>query len=322
MTTQKLCFSLIIVCLYVVPILGQSNLSSKELKADRLFTERSYQQASNLLKQEVEKNPDNYGARIKLARTYFMQNEFDLAGQAYMKVINKKHLVNSSDYLYYATTLYSLNRFQTAEKWARRYLEFDPRNIQAQNMLYELEAMYALNQSYQEKTSENTTVSAKMNSATLLEIVSATSNEMYILTNSSVIEVKSISNGINWLKELMDANQIKIESRVRLNPVEYELDKAEIGPTNAHELDKLAALMKSYPFLDFELTGFTDRFGSNEYNQRLSELRAQTALEYLVNRDIQPTRLMAIGAGESETHYRRTEIRLIYLDENQIVSNY
>ena len=50
---------------------------------------------------------------------------------------------------------------------------------------------------------------------------------------------------------------------------------------------------------DIQVTGYTDRLGTNKYNQKLSERRAAAVRDYLVSHGIDGSRLKAVGKGES-----------------------
>ena len=174
-------------------------------------------------------------------------------------------------------------------------------------------------------------------SATLLKVVTSTNTRSYVLTDDKVIEVKENATP-SWLETLLMENNIIIEQTVSINPILYHFDQTAIQEKYEDELIKLAELMKKYEFLEFELGAHTDSIGSDVYNEQLSQLRANAALNYLKALDIENERLLAVGYGESnltnrcDDHHpckveehrvnRRTEFRLIYMDENQVVSNY
>ena len=79
----------------------------------------------------------------------------------------------------------------------------------------------------------------------------------------------------------------------------FEFDKAKVrGPIA--KLDEIANTMKREPGIDqVRIIGYTDRLGSNEYNQKLSERRAQAVKDYLVAKGVAARRLVAVGKGES-----------------------
>ena len=124
-------------------------------------------------------------------------------------------------------------------------------------------------------------------------------------------------------KELF--NTLKVGETIEM-VIEYDLDKADIRPTAAQTLDKLVAYMVKYPSVKVELGAHTDSRGSDNYNQELSERRAQAAAAYIVSKGISADRLVAVGYGErklkianavtEEQHQanRRTTVKIIAND--------
>ncbi len=80
----------------------------------------------------------------------------------------------------------------------------------------------------------------------------------------------------------------------------YELDKYEITPEAAVEMDKLVQTLKDNPTIVIELSSHTDSRQTNYYNQMLSDLRAQAAVDYLVLNGIDRSRLIPKGYGETQ----------------------
>lgn len=80
----------------------------------------------------------------------------------------------------------------------------------------------------------------------------------------------------------------------------FAFDKARVkGPVA--ELDEIAEAMKREPAIDqVRITGYTDRIGSKEYNQKLSETRARAVKDYLVSRGVEARRLVAVGKGMAD----------------------
>ena len=85
-----------------------------------------------------------------------------------------------------------------------------------------------------------------------------------------------------------------------LENVYYDLDKYNIRPDAAIELDKIVKLMKEYPNMNLELGSHTDSRANDQYNITLSENRAKSAVEYLVKRGISKDRLTWKGYGETK----------------------
>ena len=74
-------------------------------------------------------------------------------------------------------------------------------------------------------------------------------------------------------------------------------------PQGRAELDALATKLREYQTMGdtrIVITGHTDRKGDDKYNMNLSQLRAQTVRAYLVNQGVNPSSMLAVGAGESQ----------------------
>lgn len=84
----------------------------------------------------------------------------------------------------------------------------------------------------------------------------------------------------------------------------FVFDKHTLGdmlPQGRKDLDELAARLRTFDQLNAVIvTGHTDRLGSDAYNQRLSQNRARTVVNYLVERGIPANIIRSYGAGETE----------------------
>lgn len=80
----------------------------------------------------------------------------------------------------------------------------------------------------------------------------------------------------------------------------FAFDKSVLRPEGKASLDDFARQLDGAQYESIFVTGHTDRFGSNEYNQKLSERRANAVKDYLVNRDVPENRINAAGKGERE----------------------
>ncbi|MBL1407164.1 OmpA family protein [Sphingobacterium faecale] len=91
----------------------------------------------------------------------------------------------------------------------------------------------------------------------------------------------------------------KVGEKFVLENIYYDFDKYNIRPDAALILDKLVATMRNNPTLRIELSSHTDSRGAKTYNQKLSQKRAQAAVDYIVGKGIDRERLVAKGYGES-----------------------
>lgn len=84
------------------------------------------------------------------------------------------------------------------------------------------------------------------------------------------------------------------------NNIYYDLDKSNIRPDAAAELDKLYVILRDNPTLKIELSSHTDSRASDAYNMALSQRRAASAVAYLVKKGISANRMVAKGYGETQ----------------------
>ncbi len=81
-------------------------------------------------------------------------------------------------------------------------------------------------------------------------------------------------------------------------PIYFDLDKSFIRTDAALELQKILNVLKTYPNMKIEINSHTDSRASFIYNEKLSERRAKSTLEWLVSKGISRNRLTAKGYGE------------------------
>lgn len=87
---------------------------------------------------------------------------------------------------------------------------------------------------------------------------------------------------------------------VRLNNLFFEFNKASLKPASYAELNRLAEILKKMKSSKIEIAGHTDDKGATAYNLELSQQRAAAVVQYLVEQGIEPTRLKAVGYGETK----------------------
>lgn len=81
--------------------------------------------------------------------------------------------------------------------------------------------------------------------------------------------------------------------------VSFDLDSDVVRPGLYNELDRIAQIMVKYPQTSILVEGHTDSTGSETYNQQLSERRANSVKNLLVQRGVQAYRVNILGYGES-----------------------
>ena len=107
-------------------------------------------------------------------------------------------------------------------------------------------------------------------------------------------------------KELRQVETAKIERNQDVltatfrSDLFFDFDRADLKPGAYRELDRVAGVLNSYPETTIRVEGHTDASGSVEYNQALSERRALSVKEALVQRSVDPRRIQAVGYGKSQ----------------------
>jgi outer membrane protein OmpA-like peptidoglycan-associated protein len=105
--------------------------------------------------------------------------------------------------------------------------------------------------------------------------------------------------------------------------INFSTDKADIRPQDHAGLDEVVVVLEKNPMLKVEIQGHTDNMGTEEYNQALSERRAEAVKAYFVGKGISADRLSTKGYGltqpiasndtrEGRFQNRRVQLKPIY----------
>ena len=86
---------------------------------------------------------------------------------------------------------------------------------------------------------------------------------------------------------------------LKLNPIHFDLDKAEIRLADKPALDSMANFMMDHPALLLDIRSHTDSRANDVYNLQLSEKRVKATIEYLIEKGISGSRISGRGYGET-----------------------
>lgn len=103
-----------------------------------------------------------------------------------------------------------------------------------------------------------------------------------------------------FVKLEMCSEYVDCGKAIKLNNILFDLDKYEIKEAAKVELNKLVRFMKDNPDVRVELSSHTDCRASTEYNQTLSQNRANASVDYIVSQGISRDRIIGKGYGESK----------------------
>jgi outer membrane protein OmpA-like peptidoglycan-associated protein/tetratricopeptide (TPR) repeat protein len=105
---------------------------------------------------------------------------------------------------------------------------------------------------------------------------------------------------VNIAADLQPIQTIVTPDAVTLQSIYFEFDKSNITREGAFELDKLVQVMKQNTAMVIMVKGHTDNRGSDQYNMNLSDRRARSAVQYVISKGIEKSRISGKGYGESE----------------------
>lgn len=94
-------------------------------------------------------------------------------------------------------------------------------------------------------------------------------------------------------------DKVVIDEPIVIKNIYFDFDKSNIRPDAAKELDHLVKVLKDNPRLEVELGSHTDARGTDKYNEKLSDRRAKSTVDYLIKKGIAKDRLTWKGYGEN-----------------------
>ncbi len=115
---------------------------------------------------------------------------------------------------------------------------------------------------------------------------------------------------------------IKVNELIVMRNIFFKTDSFELEEESMVELSKLFTFLANNPTLKVEIGGHTDNSGSDDYNQKLSEMRAKSVASYLISKNIAIDRITWKGYGETcpvssndtdngKADNRRTEVKIV-----------
>jgi len=124
-------------------------------------------------------------------------------------------------------------------------------------------------------------------------------SENFVIPNES---------GFRQYEKNVDLKKVEIGQKIILRNIFFDLSKWSLRNESVNELSRLIKLMNGNPTMKIELSGHTDTRGSVENNRLLSENRAKSVVEYLVDHGINKDRLKHAGYGETQPIHSDSKI--------------
>jgi outer membrane protein OmpA-like peptidoglycan-associated protein/tetratricopeptide (TPR) repeat protein len=139
------------------------------------------------------------------------------------------------------------------------------------------------------------------------------------LNHQEELHVETATKSEEYVLQFPLAN---ISAPVLIENIFYDFNKATLRPESATALDELVSLLNENPNITIELSAHTDSRGSDQYNERLSQQRAESVVNYLIAHGIAADRLTPKGYGESHPKKikRKVAEKYPFLKENDVLT--
>ena len=92
----------------------------------------------------------------------------------------------------------------------------------------------------------------------------------------------------------------EVTQKIILENIHFDYNKATLLPESQTTLDLLASKLITYAKAKIKITGHTDNVGEEETNLKLSQARAKSVFDYLIQKGVQANRLSFEGMGETQ----------------------
>ena len=139
------------------------------------------------------------------------------------------------------------------------------------------------------------------------------------LNHQEQLRVEPVKKSEEYVLQFPLAN---ISAPVLIENIFYDFDKATLRPESQTALDELVKLLNENPNITIELSAHTDYKGSDQYNERLSQRRAESVVNYLIANGIAADRLTPKGYGEGKPKRikRKVAEKYLFLKEGDILT--
>ena len=139
------------------------------------------------------------------------------------------------------------------------------------------------------------------------------------LNHKEELRVDSVKESQEYVLQFPLAS---ITAPVLIDNIFSDFDKATLRPESTEALDRLIALLNENPNVTIELSAHTDQRGSDQYNERLSQRRAESVVNYLIEHGIAQDRLTPVGYGEQrpKTIKRKLTEKYDWMKEGDVLT--
>ena len=115
---------------------------------------------------------------------------------------------------------------------------------------------------------------------------------------SEIIDLENVSK-YKTVKKQIKLKPLKVNTTFVLNNIFFDFDSASLTKESELELNRVVELLTNNPTMVVELSAHTDDKGSDVYNLKLSQLRAESVVRFITQKGIAKERMVAKGYGET-----------------------
>lgn len=119
-------------------------------------------------------------------------------------------------------------------------------------------------------------------------------------TTTTTNGLKSNDSVLIQIHVVMELEKINPEKEIVIQNIYYDLDKSDLRSRSLPTLDSLVSFFNENKSLTVEIGSHTDSRASQEYNQTLSQARAQSVVNYLISKGVNANKIIAKGYGETK----------------------
>ena len=128
-----------------------------------------------------------------------------------------------------------------------------------------------------------------------------TRNEIIYKADLKITDTVALDLNLDLELELeMELERIVLNKEIIVKDIYYDFNKSDIRPDAAIQLNVVVKMLNDNPDIKIQMGSHTDSRGSDAYNQKLSQRRAEAAVEYIVSQGIDKARITAKGFGETD----------------------
>ncbi len=127
---------------------------------------------------------------------------------------------------------------------------------------------------------------------------------------TSDIEEADAEYGVDFILAAMTKPQV-------IENIFYDYNKATLRPESKAALDSMVQVLNDNPYITIEMGSHTDRVGSDDYNNKLSERRAKSVVDYLIENGVDSARLQYRGYGKTVPKVVTKRIARLYPQFNE-----